>query len=258
MHSSSGIKPYLTLIPYLYSIYTRMHGLRDHLANAATAWIPGMILLFFLTDLGLTGSVFQYFIGFSAFISLYEIGYLMNDTLGLRRDVVTRDRLGYRVTRVYVILFVMIRIALFLAIVICTGLAWHPGYLLACAALAAVTVAHNMAPQVELKFASFLQMSAFRFFLPVYPGLLSAGAGTAALVVLATGVFCFSYPRFLTYQDSKSRLSLPERRKPWFHFQSMILTMPAVLTIAGLSSQIAPLIVWVWLCFVGLAAARHL
>lgn len=257
MHSSSGIKPYLALVPYLYSVHTRVHGLRDHLANAVTAWVPGMILLIFLRDLGFASAVFHYFVGFAAFISLYEIGYLMNDTMGLRRDVVARDRLGYRVKRGYIFLFAVIRIALFLAIVITTGLGEHPGYLVACAALAAVILAHNTVPQVELKFASFLQMSVLRFFLPIYPGLLLGGSGSAALVVLATGVFCFSYPRLLTYQESKDRLSLPERRKPWFHFQSMALTLPAVLTIVGLSSQIAPLIVWAWLCFVGLAAAKQ-
>lgn len=256
MRVSSAIDRHLTLVPYLYMAHTRAPGLRDHLANAATAWVPGLLMLLLMTDLGIGRSLVWYALGYAAFISLYEIGYLMNDTMGLRHDVVARDRLGFGVGQGYVAVFVAIRGALFLAVIIGTSLLWSPGYLIACAALAAVTVAHNTLRRVELKFASFLQMSALRFFLPVYPGLLATDTGSVAATVLVTGVFCFTYPRLLTYQEAKERLIMPERKAPAFHLQSMAMMLPIAGAITAMSGEIAPLAVWVWTCVVGVAASR--
>lgn len=245
----------LTLVPYFYMAHTRAPRLRDHLANAATGWVPGFLMLWLMTDLGTVGALAWYAIGYAAFICLYEIGYLMNDTLGLRHDVVARDRLGFKVGPSYVAAFAIIRATVFAAVLMGAGLLWSSAYLIACGALASVTIAHNTLRRVELKFTSFLQMSVLRFFLPVYPGLLAAEPAGAA-VVLITGVFFFSYPRLLTYQEAKDRLFMPERREPFFHFQSMLMTFPIAVAISAVSGEVAPLAVWLWLCFVGLVASR--
>lgn len=244
-------------VPYLYTVHTRAPTLRDNLANISTAWVPGILLLLLLGEGGFAVSSINFLIGYLAFICLYEVSYLANDTLGLRTDEAPNDRLGFRMDRGFVTTFVLVRLLIFIFSTIWLNVLVSTIYLVSVAVLITVSILHNTPRSAGYKFFSFFQMSALRFFLPIYPGLRLVGAEDSALLVLIIGVFCFSFPRLLTYQESKHRLDIPERRDSRFHLHSMLMTSPIMVGLSVLTHEVASMVVWAWLCFVGLVHSLH-
>lgn len=239
------------LVPYLYTVQTRTSSTRDILANATTSWVPGIIFVLILTEATIGEAIAYYFLGYLSFVTIYEIGYLANDTIGLRNDSAPRDRLGRDVHARFHILFTGIRLAIFVGISLATGLLNDISYLVSYGALVAVILAHNLVEQVPLRFVTFLQMSAMRYFLPIYAALLILGSQSGAILVFCTGVFTFTLPRLLTYMEGKGRLDVPERSATDFHLKTALMTFPAITLLFALSHENALLFVWLWYCATG-------
>ena len=83
------------------------------MVNAVTAWVPGVILVGLLGHLSVGPAIVSYTLGFAAFISIYEIGYLVNDTYGLRHDPTPRLRTDFPLSFTFVATFTAIRLLRF-------------------------------------------------------------------------------------------------------------------------------------------------
>ncbi|MCK8463447.1 hypothetical protein MUY35_06245 [Aliiroseovarius sp. S1339] len=248
MPTSFATKPQclILLAPFGYAFLSRYHWPRDFVVNALTAWVPGVILVALLGDLPVGAATMTYLLGYAAFICIYEVGYLANDTIGLRHDATPRRRVDHDPSFGFVLAFVVVRLGVVLAAAVGLSVAASGLFWAAIAALLAALVAHNTLRAVELKFYTFMQLSLFRFSLPVLPILIVKEDTVAILIVLATALLLFSLPRFLTYLDAKGRLSLPERKARSYHLKAYIAVLPLVALLSILTAEPAPMVCLLW------------
>ncbi len=236
----------ILLLPFGYAVASRYHWPRDFMVNALTAWVPGVILVAQLGDLSAGVAIASYLLGYVAFICIYELGYLANDTIGLRHDPTPRRRVDFSPSPGFLAGFVAIRLGTFLVVSMALGVATSGLYWAAITALVTTLVAHNTLRAVELKFYTFLQLSLLRFALPVVPVLIVKGGMEAILTTFATALLLFTLPRFLTYLDAKGRLSLPERKARSYHLKAHLAVSPLIALLSVLSHEAAPMICLIW------------
>lgn len=250
----------ILLIPFCYAFFSRMKGLRGFGFNAATLWIPGVIITAeILSNSGSSSlaAVIQYAMGYLVFICLYELGYVMNDTWGLRYDSTPRRRIEADIGPGFIAIFFSVRL------VVVALLAGAGGYLLAVwflalvSALAGTILLHNLLSREEFKLMSFLQMSLLRFCFPVFV----ACQGEVSPTIFIVALLLFTFPRFLTYQDSKGRLRLPERKSPYFGLGNCLCAGPLIILIVQFDPEAGFLYVWfyflaLWTTVFGWSLAR--
>lgn len=232
---------FFLLLPFLYAFFSRMKGLRGFAFNAMTAWVPGILLVALHADsLDAWGAAVRYGLGYLAFISIYELGYLANDTWGLQKDETPRRRIAVDFSMLFVLLFVAGRLGLAFGLAVYLGVwgtSWFFGLLVATFLVIGL---HNLVSVQSVKFETFIQMSAIRFSFPV---LLASEAASAVVTVLV-GLAFFALPRLFTYQYSKGRLNLPERSEVWYSLANVAAMLPLVLVIFSMSDQASVLVLW--------------
>ncbi|MHA6265722.1 hypothetical protein ACXYMP_02490 [Aliiroseovarius sp. CAU 1755] len=242
----------LLWLPFAYAFTSRYHWPRDFVVNALTAWVPGVFLTSLLGGLGAAQALGAYALGYLVFISIYELGYLANDSYGLHHDPTPRQRVDLTLRPMFLVGFVGVRLATIGVAASLLGVVGSALFWAALGTLVVTLVAHNTLRSIELKFYSFLQLSLLRFSLPVFPALVVEGRQAAVLLVLCTGLMLFSLPRFLTYLDAKGRLNLPERKALQYHLKAHLTVAPMVFLLAFISAEPAPLWCLGWLVFVQL------
>ena len=229
--SSSSAHKVLSLIPFAYFTVTRVKSLRDFAYLAASSWIPAFWLLLRLNGFGPAEAALSFVAGYLAFISAYEIGYFVNDTWDARHSSGGRARISYTFGMPYVVLFLIVRISLWLAIGQATGwlenTVWIAGY----ATLAIVFTQHNLAQSKGLRLASFFQLATLRFLLPI----VSAVPIQSGSLIVLTAILLYTYLRFLAYIDSKGVLQLAERRDRSFGLRQLVSQVPLIVFVAYLS-----------------------
>lgn len=216
------------LIPFAYSVATRATRRRDLPYLVATSWIPALWLLWRLTDLSAAGSALTFAAGYLAFISIYEIGYLVNDAWDARRSPEGRQRLDFVPSLPFALSFVAVRIAIWLVVGVLTGWIGNAIWLAGYAALLVAIAQHNLIQSKGLRLVSFYELATLRFLLPIIASLPAASLPAAIL----TALLLYSFPRLLGYLDSKDMLHLPERSEPHFGLQ-LILSLTPLLILAA-------------------------
>lgn len=232
----------LLQLPFYYLAMTRMNSLKGIVSNASSAWLPGILIVTFLGQYSFLGSVIHYGFTYLAFVSIYEVGYLVNDTLGTRHDETPRHRLKVKLSLAEMLLFVIVRAVVLIVIADVYDLFSNSAWSVSALALVMVIVMHNTIASSALKAASFLQMSMLRFSLPVIPHV----ENDVIPAVLLIAIFHFVYPRFITYLDSKGRLRIPERKKSLYGVQVQLLMIPVFCLFTVLMNSALPLAIWVY------------
>jgi hypothetical protein len=218
------------------------------------SWIPAIWLIFRLGGVDPLRALQTFILGYLAFISWYELGYLTNDSWDAARSPSGRRRIAFPVTPLYMILFVAIRLALWAAVGIFTGWIMEPTWLWFYAALAVVFGLHNALQSPTVRIATFMQLSVLRFMLPVAAVLNARGA----FLVYAVAVLFYTIFRLLSYLDSKNLLNMSDRRTGLFKLQIVGVQAPIVLllSVVAKSSLIAEMFVY-YLGFYTLIALRE-
>ena len=208
----------LIFIPFGYALHTRIRGLRNLTNNAATAWIPALILIALATPTNPWSAFWKLPISYICFIAFYELGYFYNDTLGTRGETNPRLRLKHDLSRWEVMAVIGIRIAVIVAI--CGLMGWYNqvSWLTFYAILGVVIVLHNTINETAIRLVTFFQMSLLRFVAPIFVWLPTE----KFTMCLMAGVVFFTFTRFITYLEAKDRLVLPERKR-WWYFVSVHL-----------------------------------
>ncbi|GAA5138750.1 hypothetical protein [Alloalcanivorax gelatiniphagus] len=202
------------LLPFSYFYQTRLK--EGSIAfHVIFEWIAALWLVVWIGD-GVTVSqnIFALFLNYIAFISIYEIGYMANDIYAAKYEKYGRHRgpQGARNLNLWVCLWVVIRLATFLACTIVMNKFFDASWWLFFFALILVFSLHNLLNDREMKAATFSWLAWFRFMAPVIfviskDQLMSVGLAVA---------FGYVAYRKLGYMDSKGLLLMPGRKRTRF------------------------------------------
>jgi len=218
---------FFALFPFGYSVFTRFNTPRDFAYLVATQWLPGIWLVYRLSENDLLDSIVVYAIGYLTFIAIYELGYFLNDTWDAKRLAGFRNRLPFAVGPGYAAVFFLLRISLWVAISIhfelITSLYWLSAY----SALAIVFLIHNVLEQPHFRIASFVQLAYLRFTIPILFGI---GIEDFLLLFFICSIFYVHF-RSLAYLDSKEFLQMPERRNRDFGMVQTAIFAPIVIMV---------------------------
>jgi hypothetical protein len=227
MSSFDWRKP-VSVLPFGYYAVTRLPGWRDLVSLVATTWLPAIWILHRLGGLSLPDAALTFVAGYIAFLGIYEIGYLVNDSWDTARSTNSRRRVPFATGPLYAAILVAVHLAAWLAIGRATGWIANPAWFGGFAVLAVAFAQHNLVTANWVRIASFYQLATLRFILPVIGAI---PAGHYATVLVAALLF-YTYVRYLSYADSKDLLAMPERREARFNFLQCASLAPLALLAA--------------------------
>jgi len=196
-------------VPFFYTIFTRLKGnLFSFLYFILFEWVVAIFILFLVEHYTFIQSLRYYFLAYLAFISLYEIGYFVNDVFSVRYEKYPRHRLNnMNISSGMAILFVGVRLTVFAVITTVLDF-WHePRWTGFYIALVIIFSIHNLLRKKDLKPITFLGLASLRFFGPI----LSFISLETFHLLLPPFVLCYLVYRFLSYLDSKDLLKIPSR-----------------------------------------------
>jgi hypothetical protein len=166
-------------------------------------------------------------LSYLAFISLYEIGYLVNDLFAARKEPGGRKRGPQGAANIWVSAWFVSRLFGFALVTTFMDKLAAPEWWSFFAALCAVIVLHNLFKDRELKSATFLWLAWFRFMAPLIFVVQSSqllGIGLAA----AMAYVAF---RMFGYLDSKGLLQMPGRQRPGFRLIYFLMPLAGALAL---------------------------
>ena len=235
------------LIPFTYFQRTRLRSLKEWIFHAWNEWLANCLILFCAFSFDAIEAVKCFLIGYIAFISLYEIGYIANDFYAVRNEANPRMRFGRAISRGMIAFWIVARFALFAAIsyYFQFGFDWFLFYI----ALAIVFALHNLMDDRSLKTYTFLQLAIFRFWAPVFMFLPKE----VVMGLLPITVLYYVFNRTLTYMDSKDLLKLPNRTTLSFKLNSGFILLSfslfwAYYVQSWMAAGIAAYFLLFWVC----------
>ena len=221
-------------IPFLYFQQTRLRTVKDFIFHSVYEWLPALILIFISNNFYKT--IFFFVLYYSAFISLYEIGYLVNDQLALKEENGRKRSRQFSILSVFV--FVVIRLGVFLAITFYfqnNSMRWWLWYGL----LVIFFAVHNTLRSDALKCITFLFLAFARFFSPILMLI-----DESLLQILAMPIALnYSLFRLFTYMDSKNLLNHFNRSSNTFRVGYYLMLIGFSILLALISKSYIPLIV---------------
>ena len=99
----------LALVPFGYLLVSRVKAARDLVYLFSTQLLPGAYLAVRLGDLSPEAAIIVFAAGYIAFLSIYEIGYLANDSWDAKLAKGGRLRVPFPIKGWFVVAFVGIR-----------------------------------------------------------------------------------------------------------------------------------------------------
>lgn len=202
-------------IPFLYFQNTRLNNSKAFFFHFAYEWLPAIVIAFYYSPL--LDTLLDIWLYYLSFISIYEIGYVVNDLIA-HVEPVARQRTT-RLPIYQLLVFVGIRLLIFLVI---TRIQlqtysefWWGWYFF----LALQFALHNVLKVTSLKTITFSYLAFARFFSPIVMLLPFAVISPLLLpVVLNYVVF-----RLFTYMDSKDMLINFDRKSNSYYIGYYLL-----------------------------------
>ena len=172
-------------------------------------------------------SILYLFSCYLAFISIYEIGYIINDYYSIKFDEnsLLKERAPSKFKSKTIKFWISIRLIVFT--LFCAFLPfskyqeWYIFYLL----LFLIFIFHNLIKKKELKVISFFWLALLRFLAPVI-FLVNSDFLNSLFFVAST--ICVPY-RLLSYLDGKELLVMKERKS--LYFRVLYFILPAIFSL---------------------------
>ena len=232
------------ILPFTYLLASRLTDWGTRFFHFWYEWLINVILLWFFLQKSPTETFVLFLIGYICFISIYEIGYFMNDVYSIRYEQKPRKRLGenFNPNNLSILTWIGLRLVYF-------GVGtwyiqqnyYHADFLrftpplpfwqvwtVFYVCLSVVFYLHNTLNSKGLKTMTFLMLAYLRFWAPIFIFLQPDQLSQLSLAVFVNYVFY----RTLTYMESKDLLSLPERKLPLFKIRFYLLLFLLSLVIA--------------------------
>jgi hypothetical protein len=220
------------LFPFVYFFDTRLrcnsvsfHVVFEWGAAALVACVLGREA----PGLALLTAVYCYI----AFISLYEIGYLINDLYSAKREAKGRRRGPQGVGAVWVVLWVLSRISVFMVVSFVSGLWTLVEWWMFFGGMCVAFALHNLWIDQDLKVATFLWLAWFRFMAPI---VFVVQTEDLMGVAFAAGVIYVGF-RLFGYLDSKGLLIMPGRQRTRFRLAFFLLPFVAVIPLTAFENS---------------------
>lgn len=214
------------LLPFSYFFDTRLRAgsLGFHVVFE---WLAAVILVLLVGAVPPMQALAAAGLSYLAFISLYEIGYMVNDLFASRKETGGRQRGPQGVGNRWIAAWFASRlIAFVLATSLMAKLA-APEWWSFFAALCVVFALHNVLQDRELKAVTFLWLAWLRFMAPVmFVVQDSQRMGIALAAAMAYAVF-----RMFGYLDSKNLLKMPGRQRPGFRLFFFLMPLAGALVL---------------------------
>ena len=210
------------ILPFTYTFLTRMKENKSTVFfHCYYEWIVSVGILYLVEGYSLSDSICYFLLAYFSFISIYEIGYLVNDFYSIRYERNPRPRLKkVNWSGAYLYIFVAIRILFFFLISsfldLLTTKIWIYFYFILCV----VFMMHNLLRNEELKPITFSCLAFLRFFAPVFP-FISLDTFNS---IFPPFFICYLLYRLINYLDSKDFLMMPNRRTPKWKLSFYLIT----------------------------------
>jgi len=217
---------FVYLLPFTYFFDTRLRG-GSVAFHVIFEWLAAVVLVLVLGAVGPTQALVAAGLSYLAFISLYEIGYLVNDIFASRKEAGGRQRGPQSASGVWVAAWFIARLAAFLFATIFMGKLAAPEWWSFFAALSVVFALHNGLKDRETKAATFLWLAWFRFMAPV----MFVVQDTQRLGIGLAAAMTYSSFRLFGYLDSKGLLLMPGRQRPGFRLFFFLMPLAGVLAL---------------------------
>lgn len=242
-----------TLVPFTYFYRSRLQKTKDALSVIALDWLPAMLIIYWF--LPFTVATFlQCGIAYLAFISLYEIGYWVNDFYSIHWEQKPNQRIAeWSPTTAQTALFVAIRIAAFVSITVYLGQQAEVHWWLFYGALVLFFTLHNVLSDMRYRLFTYFHLAVIRFFAPVFPFLESG----EMVIIFAAVLGCYVGYRVLSYGQAKGVFFLKNWQSPRFKigFHALLLPVNAALAY-GLGDGFPLILNGYYLFFWGMVSLR--
>jgi putative flippase GtrA len=224
---------WISYIPFFYFQQSRLNSLKSIIFHAAYEWAPalGVTLIQYPFE---PGYLLPLVTNYLAFISIYEVGYLINDQVAFDHKGRVRSK---KLSPFSLGSAVIIRLGCFSLITLVTGnfenSFWWEWFSL----LAIVFGIHNVLQNNALKGITFLQLAFFRFLSPIIfiiPQVIT-------VQLIAPILLNYVLFRLITYLDSKSLIHF-RRDTHLFRIGFYCLLIPLSLILSILTDSSLPLI----------------
>lgn len=205
--------------PFFYFLKTRLNNFRALVFHSVYEWFPTILIIYFYSHLTVA-SIISVVLCYAAFISVYELGYMINDQLAhLKLYERVRDK---PISLPAISIFILIRIATFLIVSWYlhqqNNFVWWFWY----AMLVIIFAFHNSLKNILLKCLTFTSLAFIRFFSTFFILIDNQVLLIMAMPVLLNYVLF----RLITYMDSKGILKNVDRKSDLFRIGYYILLLP--------------------------------
>lgn len=217
---------FVYLVPFTYFFNTRLRS-GSVAFHVIFEWLAAVVLVCAVGSAAPAQSLMLAGLSYLAFISLYEIGYLVNDLFASRNEAGGRKRGPQGASGFWMGAWFISRLASFALATTLMGKLSAPEWWSFFAALTVVFALHNELKDRELKSATFLWLAWFRFMAPVIFVVQDSqrmGIGLAAAMAYASF-------RIFGYLDSKGLLKMPGRQRPGFRLFFFLMPLAGALAL---------------------------
>lgn len=217
---------FVYLLPFTYFYDTRLRS-GSIAFHVIFEWLAAGLLVLALGAAGPTQALTAAGLSYLAFISLYEIGYLVNDLFASRKETGGRQRGPQGAGGLWVAAWFISRLVAFMIATIFLGKLAAPEWWSFFAALCVVFALHNELTDREFKSATFIWLAWFRFMAPV----IFVVQDTQRLGVGLAAAMAYASFRLFGYLDSKGLLQMPGRQRPGFRLFFFLMPLTGALAL---------------------------
>lgn len=215
---------YLLPFTYFYDTRLRTGGVAFHVIFE---WLAAVVLALAVGAASPAHSLTAAGLSYLAFISLYEIGYLVNDLFASRKEPGGRQRGPQGTSGIWMAAWFVTRLAAFTFATALMGKLAVPEWWSFFTALCVVFALHNGLTDRECKAVTFLWLAWFRFMASVMFVVQDAQRlGVALAAAMAYASF-----RLFGYLDSKGLLQMPGRQRTGFRLCFFLMPLSGVLAL---------------------------
>ena len=216
----------ILLFPFLYFYFSRIKKKGSILFNLFFEWIPWFIIIFFSSKYSFLVSIFYLFLSYLAFISFYELGYIVNDYFSINFEENGRNRAPTTGNRKNISFWIFSRLIIFIIISYYLPFGgqyeWNIIYII----LGIFFAAHNLINESQYKSISFFWLALLKYIIPTI-FLINQKYIISLLLAASTIYVPF---RFLSYLESKKLLLMNKRKS--INFRSFYFCSPLIFALS--------------------------